>query len=174
MRLASATKTHFAENDVHYIVGSNLRHLFGQCCSADASVRRSAHYIIRNYGFGGLPWVQRWIAEEMLCLMETLLPESAEISQEAFIQFSLCTQHLEDVLRALEKPQRQQWVSLLVRALLGQKRCHERLLHGLKLLWRADDIPRRSYAEAEQQLRAFRRTFSYDMQTRIFDLLLCR
>ena len=176
MFLARARTTHFPESDVRHIVGTHLRSLLGhcrQCCSADASLSKSAHYVLRHYGGGGLPFVKRLIAEEMLCLMENLLSVPAEISQEDFIPFMLRTQHLEDVLRALEKPQRQQWVSLLVRALLGQKSFHSHLLDDLKLLWRADDDPSRSYAEAEQQLRAFRKTVSKEMKQELLDLLTC-
>ena len=171
-KLASAIKKPFAETDVRHIVGSNLRYLLGQCRSADALVRKSAHYILRHHGSGGLPAVKQLIAEAMLCLMENLLPESGKISGEASKQFVLCTQHLGDVLRALEKPQRQRWASLLVRFIHEQQKCHKELIHSLKLLWRADDDPNRSYPEAEQHLWAFAETASTDVRGEFADLLV--
>ena len=103
--------------------------------------------------------MKQMIAESMLEQMEDLLPESAEISKEALKQAMQCGKHLTSVLRALTKPQRQKWVSLLVRALQSEESFQDQfqktLFSDLKLLWRVDDDPRRTYAEAEQQLKAF-------------------
>ncbi|CAE7268496.1 unnamed protein product [Symbiodinium sp. CCMP2592] len=169
VELARARQTCFAESDVCDIVGSNLRSLLGLCSSADASVRDAAHYTIRIYGSNGVPFVKQLIAETMLGLMENLLLESTEISPEASIQVMLCTQHVDNLLQALERTQRQQWVSLLVRVLRAQQGCRKELVHGLKLLWRADDDPRRSYAEAEQHLRA--RAFPRAVRRELVELL---
>ncbi|CAE7895439.1 unnamed protein product, partial [Symbiodinium microadriaticum] len=100
----------------------------------------------------------------MLDQMEDLLPESAEISEDALEQATQCGEHLTNVLRALTKPQRQKWLSLLVRALHiaeGHAQFQETLISDLKLLWLVDDDPRRTYAEAEQQLKAFSKHATY-------------
>ena len=67
--------------------------------------------------------MQQLIAETMLGLLQNLLPESTEISQEASIQVMACTGHLDNVVQALTRTQRQYWVSLLVRVLREQKGC---------------------------------------------------
>ncbi|CAE7040829.1 unnamed protein product [Symbiodinium natans] len=155
------------------IVIENLRDLLECCCDVDASVRKAAHHIVTNYVRGGLPWVQQVIAEAMLGRMENLWVD--EISQPALVQLWRCSKHLEDVVRALDKPQRQRWVSLLVRVLLSRQPCLDPkiLISDLKLLWRADDDPRRSYAEAEQQLRAYMKSASKDRQGDVVRLLCC-
>ena len=174
MRLASARWTHFADSDARRIVLANLRHLLGRCSDVSASVRKAAHHIVRNYGLGGLHWVRQVIAEAMLGRMENLLEESTEISEEASTQVMQCSAHLELILRALEKPQRQKWVSMLVRVLVGQKSCPKTLINDLKLLWRADDDPGRSYAEAERQLVALARDAGRgDMLNDLWDILDC-
>ncbi|CAE7246182.1 unnamed protein product [Symbiodinium sp. CCMP2592] len=165
VELARARQTCFAESDVRDIVETNLRSLLGLCASADASVRDAAHCVLRTYGRNGLPFVQQLIAETMLGLTQNLLPDSATISQEVSIQVVACTRHLDNVVQALAETQRRQWVSLLFRVLHGQGQkvrqvtrhpkevVVEELVKRLKLLWRADDDPNRSYAETEQ-LRA--------------------
>ena len=177
MRLAFADKTHFPESDVNDIVSTNLRALLVHCRDGDVSVRKHAHHLLGNYGFGGLPFVKQMIAESMLEQMEDLLPESAEISKEALEQVMRCAQHLTDVLRALTKPQRQKWVSLLVRALQSeesfQAQFQETLFSDLKLLWRVDDDPRRTYAEADQQLKAFSEHANRELQVEIWRLHNC-
>ncbi|OLQ15566.1 hypothetical protein AK812_SmicGene270 [Symbiodinium microadriaticum] len=159
MRLAFADKTHFPESDVNDIVSANLRALLVHYRDGDVSVRKHAHHLLGNYGFGGLPFVKQMIAEAMLDQMEDLLPESADISKEALKQAMQCAEHLTRVLRALTKPQRQKWVSLPVRALQSEESFQDQfqktLFSDLKLLWRVDDDPRRTYAEADQQLKAF-------------------
>ena len=173
MCLAKAKWTHFAESDARRIVFANLRDLLGRCSDVDESVRTSAHHIVHNYAAGGLHCVQQVIAEAMLGLMENLLTESAEISEEASTKVQQCSGNLSCVLRALEKPQRQKWVSLLVRVLLGQTSCPKWLINDLKLLWRADDDPGRSYAEAEQQLTLLLKNASADTRSDLSDVLYC-
>ncbi|CAE7304058.1 unnamed protein product, partial [Symbiodinium necroappetens] len=166
MRLARTRETHFAENDAFDIVCPNLRDLLRHCADEDASMRTSAHYIVRNYGKGGLRFVQQMIADAMLTLMENLLSESTGMSQATLTQVMQCTGHLDNVVRTLAKPQRQRWVSLLVKA-LESLRGHESetltLIADLKLLWRADDDPCRAYAEAEQQLTALKKQANKDV-----------
>ncbi|OLQ13884.1 hypothetical protein AK812_SmicGene2059 [Symbiodinium microadriaticum] len=142
----------------------------------DASVRTSAHYIVSNYGFGGLVLVKQMIADAMLTLMGNLLSESTGSSQATLKQVMQCTGHLDDVVRTLAKPQRQKWVSLLVKA-LESLRGHEShpetltLIADLKLLWRADDDPCRTYAEAEQQLKALKKQANKNVRLALCDLL---
>ena len=170
MKLACARKTHFAERDARRIVVANLRDLLERCGDVDAAVRKAAHYIVRSYGRGGLPCVQQLIAEAMLGLMESVLQESTEISQEVWTEVRMCSRHLENVVRRLEKPQRQRWVSLLVRVLLSRQPFVDpkALFSDLQLLWRADDDPGRSYAEAEQQMISAR---DIDMWQGVSDLM---
>ncbi|CAE7507827.1 unnamed protein product [Symbiodinium sp. CCMP2592] len=180
MRLARARETHFAESDAFEIVCPNLRDVLRHCADQDASLRTSAHHVVANYGKGGLPFVQQMIADAMLTLMGHVLSDSSGISQATLSQVMQCTSHLDNVVRTLAKPQRQKWVSLLVQALeslRGQKSETLKLISDLKLLWRADDDPSRSYAAAEQQLKALKK--QTDMQANrdvpyaLWDLLLC-
>ena len=143
----------FTESDICHIVQANLRDLFVHFCDVDESVSLSAHLLILNHAFGCHPFVQQLISEAMLGVMADLLPESAEITKEASIKAEWCAEHLEWIWRALTRSQRQKWVSFLVRLLQGQKACQITLIDRLKLLWRADDDPSRSYAEADQQLK---------------------
>ena len=178
MRLARTRETHFAESDAFDIVCPNLRDLLRHCADEDASVRTSAHYIVSNYGFGGLVLVKQMIADAMLTLMGNLLSESTGSSQATLKQVMQCTGHLDDVVRTLAKPQRQKWVSLLVKA-LESLRGHEShpetltLIADLKLLWRADDDPCRTYAEAEQQLKALKKQANKNVRLALCDLLRC-
>ncbi|CAE6954218.1 unnamed protein product [Symbiodinium sp. CCMP2592] len=179
MRLARARETHFAESDAFEIVCPNLRDLLRHCADEDASVRSSAHHVVRFYGKGGLPFVRQMIADAMLTLMGHVLADSTGISQAALMQVMQCTRHLDKVVRALAKPQRQKWVSLLVKALesLRSQESHREsmltLISDLKLLWRADDDPSRTYAEAEQQLKALKKQANKDVRVALWDLLCC-
>ncbi|CAE7034355.1 unnamed protein product [Symbiodinium sp. CCMP2592] len=177
IRLARAKETHFSESDAYDIVSANLRDLFAHCGDADIPVRISAHHLVSKHGSGGLPFVQRLIAEAMLGHMEDVLPESQEISEDAWKQAMDCTGHLAYLLRTLTKPQRQKWVSQLVKALRSpeslQGRLQEDVFSGLKLLWRADDDPERSYAEADHQLKALLKRSSGRLQQQIYKLLAC-
>ena len=60
--------------------------------------------------------MQQRIAEATLGRMEDLLPESTEVSEEAWSQVMECTGRLGCLLRTLTKPQRQKWVSQLMKA----------------------------------------------------------
>ena len=176
MRLAKSRETHFAESDACQIFSANLRDLLRHCSDEDVSVRRSAHHIVLNYGKGGLPIVRHMIADAMLALIGDLLSESTEISQATLMRVMQCTRHLDNVVCSLAKRQRQKWVSLLVKALQslqGQESLQETLIANLKLLWRADNDPSRSYAEAEQQLKALRRHACKGVRWALWDLLCC-
>ena len=178
MRLANARETHFAESDAFNIVCPNLRDLLRRCADEDACLRKSAHFIVLNYGKGGLPFVKQMIADAMLTLMGDMLPESTGISQTTLKQVMHCARHLDNVLRTLAKPQRQKWVSLLVKALesLQGRESYRKMLTliaDLKLLWRADYDPSRTYAEAEQQLKALLKLANDDVARALWDLLCC-
>ena len=161
------------ESDVCDIVQANLRSLFVHCHDVDESVRRSAHHLILNHaGLGSHPSVQRLIADAMLGLMADRLPETTEISEENSIQVLRCSLPLPWVLRTLTKSQRQKWVSLLVR-LLDPKSYQSTLIEHLTLLWRADDDPRRSYAEADHQLQALSQHSSREVKGALFRLRMC-
>ena len=173
--LAFADKAHFPEHDVIDIVSANLRSLLVHCRDDwYFDLRFHAHTRIKCYGFGGPPFVKQLIAETMLDQMEDLLPESAEISEDALEQAMQCGEHLTNVLRALTKPQRQKWASLLVRALQSEESLQDQfqktLFSDLKLLWRVDDDPRRTYAEAEQQLKAFSKHATYVLRRKSWRL----
>ena len=156
------------------IVDNNLRDLLQHCCDVDQPVGKAARHIVHNYGRGGLPFVQEMIAEAMLGLMGDLLSESTEISPETEIQVMRCTRHLQYVVRVLSKPQRQKWVSLLVRVLRSQTANHSEIfIEDLKLLWRSDDDPRRNYSEAERELRSLRKSVSRNLRMDLSDLLYC-
>eukprot|EP00439_Symbiodinium_sp_Y106_P035565 s4057_g4.t1 len=137
----------------------------------------AANHLVSNYGLGGLRFVHRLIAEAMLGRMEDLLLESTEISEEVWSQAMECTYHLAYVLCTLTKPQRQKWVSQLVKALRSpeslQGRLQKDLFSSLQLLWRADDDPARSYAEADHQLKALLKQSSGRLQQEICKLLAC-
>ncbi|CAE7805619.1 unnamed protein product [Symbiodinium sp. CCMP2592] len=182
MRLTRACYTQmFPERDVWHITQENLRHLFVHCRDVDESVSCSAHHLILNHAYGCHPSVQQEIAEGMLGLMGELLPElpeesETEVSKAAAIQAEKCSANLEWVLRALTRPQRQRWVSLLVRLLhllQGQNPSQTTLVHRLTLLWRADDDPRRSYAEADKQLKTLSQHGSRDIRNALLRLRLC-
>ncbi|CAE7837816.1 unnamed protein product [Symbiodinium sp. CCMP2592] len=143
MTMARAGRANFAESDVYDIVSANLRDLFLHCRDVDASVRRSAHHVIWAHAAGSHHFVQQIIADVTLGLMDNLLPEPAELVE--------CSEPLEFVIRALTKPQRQKWVSLLVRVLevlQGQSMTavkEQAVMEHLAFLWWADEDPRGSY-----------------------------
>ena len=171
LRLANARLTHFPESDVRHIVTANLRDLLAHIRSKDKSLRGSAHRLLMNYAFGSLPFVQHLIADGLLGLMGDLLPESATTSKQASLLVQSCSRHLSGLVRGLTKRQRQKWASMLVRVLQGQIAVKSaRIIDSLKILWRADDDPRRSYAEEEQQLRAFSKHASPDLQRELCNL----
>ncbi|CAE7176817.1 unnamed protein product, partial [Symbiodinium necroappetens] len=150
MALASKSLTHFSRSYVRCTVGKNLQSLLRHCWSADASVAAAAHHIVHNHASDALPFVQQTIAEGMLTLMENLVTSSIRDNLQ---EIEPCTRTLEKVMRSLSKPQRQKLVSLMVKLLMSPDVTdRQRLVWQLKMLWLADDDPKRTYAEAEQQL----------------------
>ncbi|CAE7907110.1 PAO3, partial [Symbiodinium sp. KB8] len=150
MALASKTLTHFSESYVRRTVGKNLQSLLRHCWSADTSVAAAAHDIVHNHASDALPFVQQAIAESMLALMEDLVTSNMRANLK---QIGPCAHTLEKILRSLSKPQCQKWVSLTVKLLMDPHVTDkERLVWQLKMLWLVDDDPKRTYAEAEQQL----------------------
>ncbi|CAE7570497.1 unnamed protein product [Symbiodinium sp. CCMP2592] len=168
--LARAPTTHFAESRVRDIVLENLRHSFQYCLDPDISVREAAHAVVVNHASRGLGFVNELIAKEMLSQMRDILSTSGE-TERTWAHMWLCMQHLEKLLRALTKPQRQEWVCLLVKLLhslqtasapLAWATNQTNVIDDLKLLFRADDDPDRTYADAVQQLRALIRHPSFE------------
>jgi len=154
LALASKTFTHFSESYVRRTVGKNLQCVLRHCWSADSSIAAAAHCIAHNHASDALPFVAQMIAEGMLARMEELVRSNIRASLK---QVYSCTWVLEKILRSLSKPQCQKWVSLTVKLLMGPHvtdKDKERLVWQLKMLWLVDDDPKRTYAEAEQQLVA--------------------
>ncbi|CAE7548755.1 PFA3 [Symbiodinium sp. CCMP2592] len=122
--------------------------------SEQTEERLDAHHIVRNDGQGGLPFVEQMIADATLTRMGHVLD---------FFAVMQCAGHLDNGVRTLAEPERQKWVSLLVKA-IESLRGHEShqetltLIADFKLLGRADDKPSWTYAdaEAEQRLKALR------------------
>ena len=170
MALASKHDTHFAEAQVQDIVNKNLQSLLRHCHNVDDSLSRASEEVIINYATDGLPFVQQPVAETMLCRMEDLV-ESGIPGKLKLIW--VCVQILAVVLRSLDLPQRQRFVSLLVKLLPEPRVDKARVIRQLESLWRADDDPRRSYAEARQQLRIFERSTSGDVQRQLTILICC-
>ena len=165
--LARADGTHFDESVARAIVVKNLDCALGYCLEQDVFVRRAAHYVVRNHVWGGLGYVNELVAEAMLSQMRDIWSGSAQmLARETWVYAQLCLQHLEDLLRSLTKPQRQEWASFLVAALhtdtvqsasaASRAKCQIRVLQELKLLWLADDDPNRSYADTKRQLEDLR------------------
>ncbi|CAE7685344.1 PAO3 [Symbiodinium sp. CCMP2592] len=147
MALASKDFTHFAESYVRRTVGKNLQCLLRHCWSADASVAAAAHLALHNHASDALPFVQQAIAEGIFALLEDLASNSTQIES--------CLRTLEKLVRSLSKHQRQRWVSLMVKLLVDPNvATKERLVLLLKMLWLADEDPKRTYAEEDQQLRS--------------------
>ncbi|CAE7194174.1 unnamed protein product [Symbiodinium microadriaticum] len=168
MALASKHDTHFAEAQVQDIVNKNLQSLLRHCHNVDESLSRASNEVILNYAADGLPFVQQPIAETMLGRMEDLV-ESGIPGNWKPIWY--CVQILAVVQRSLGLPQRQKFVSLLVKLLPEPRVAKTKVIQQLERLWRADDDPRRSYAEARQQLRIFARSTSGDVQRQLTFLL---
>ncbi|CAE7533212.1 unnamed protein product, partial [Symbiodinium microadriaticum] len=150
--LASKRKTHFAEDHVHRVVGKNLQSLLRHWRSADASIASAASDILYNYTLNAIPFVQQPIAEASLALLEDLVETNIVANLDTV---DACTDNLEMLLRSLSKPQCQKWVSLTVKMLLDHRLKKEEPIRTLQMLWLADDAPRQTYAEADQQLRIF-------------------
>ncbi|CAE7562175.1 unnamed protein product [Symbiodinium sp. CCMP2456] len=154
LALASKTFTHFSESYVRRAVGKNLQYVLRHCWSADSSTAAAAHLIAHNHASDALPFVAQMIADGMLARMEELVRSNIRANLK---HVDSCARILEKILRSLSKPQCQKWVSLTVKLLMGPHvtdKDKERLVWQLKMLWLVDDDPKRTYAEAEQQLVA--------------------
>ncbi|CAE7353811.1 unnamed protein product [Symbiodinium sp. CCMP2592] len=167
MILASKHETHFAEAQVRDIVDKNLQSLLRHCQSADDSLSKASHDVIQNYAADGLPFVQQSVAETLLCRMEKLVESGIPANMRPIWR---CAQNLQLVVRSLDKPQRQKLVSLLVK-LLPEIQNKAPVIQHLERLWRADDDPRRSYAEAHQQLRILAKSISGDVRQQLKPLI---
>ena len=150
MSLASKRKTCFPEGRVRLLVSKNLESLLRNCRSADVSVADDAMYVVLNYSADGLPSVQQTIAEAMLSLMEVLVKSGIHANKK---RIGDCIMRLTMVLRSMSKPQRQKWVSLMVKLLMSRDVKADPLIWRLNMLWLADDNPRETYTEARKQLR---------------------
>ena len=169
MALASKTRTHFAESCVRRIVDRNLQCSLRHCRSADASVAAAARLIVYNYAINALPFVQQAIADGMLTLMEDLVKSNMLANLNAIGQ---CMQSLEKGLRLLSKPQRQKWVSLIVKLLMEPGvATKEELFWQVKMLWLVDDDPKRTYAEVEQQLLIVAKSDARALENGLLNLL---
>ncbi|CAE7224375.1 unnamed protein product [Symbiodinium sp. KB8] len=166
--LASKRKTHFAENDVHRIVGNNPQSLLRHCKSADASIASAATHILYNYAFDAIPFVQQPIAEATLARLEDLVETDMYANLDAI---NACVQSLVMLLRSLSKPQRQKWVSLMVKLLLDHRITQDVVIWRLQMLWLADDAPRQTYAEADQQLRIFAKSATEDLRAILLPII---
>ncbi|CAE7847618.1 AMT1-1 [Symbiodinium necroappetens] len=149
MALAANDRVHFAEIDVRRIVGNNLESLLWHCRSADASVADAAGLLVYNYASDAISFVQQTIVEATLGMMEDFIKFNIPANLE---KIQTCIGTLAKVLRWLSKPQRQQWVSLMVKLLMDHYVSTRHVIRELKMLWLADDDPKRTYAEAVQQL----------------------
>ena len=158
----------------------NLGHLLeGTRAFDEESLWLAAHHVLLNYGLGSSPAVQNQISESMLDLLGEMLKdlprEATRPSRALWRRIQRCKSHLKIVLRSLSKPQRQNWVSLLVEALHGTQAAptsvHKSLLGELLLLWRADDNPRQTYAKALGQLEALRKSEAFRDSGPEFDAL---
>ena len=97
--------------------------------------------------------MQRPIAKATLGILEELVESNMSANTSSTI---LCDYILGVVLRLLDKPQRQKWVSLLVKLLMDNDDFPKStVVCRLRMLWLADDDPIRTYAAALHQLQLF-------------------
>ena len=164
MALARRRTTHFAESYVRCTVGKNLRSLLRHCQSADASVADAAISVVRNYAIDGLLFVQRPIAEAVLAWMKDAVESNILANLKQISRFAGT---LDVLTRSLVKRERQKLVSLLVKVLVEPTVSKLQVINYLKTLWTVDDDPRRSYAEAEQQLRIAMQSASRDVRRQL-------
>ncbi|CAE7037085.1 unnamed protein product [Symbiodinium sp. CCMP2592] len=155
--LASKRKTHFVQIHVQRVVGKNLRSLLQHCRSSDVAVADAALLLVMNHAAEALHCVQGRIAKTMLGMTEELVESNISANRDKIL---FCLQNLGMVLRALTKPQRQKWVSLLVKLLMDEDFPTEQVIWRLRLLWLADDDPLRTYSEAQRQMKLFEKTNS--------------
>ena len=166
MALASKTFSHFAESCSRPTVEKNVQWLLRHCWSADTSVAAAAHLVIHNHASDALPFVQHAIAEGLFAIMEDM------VNSDIGPQLDSCLRTLEKLLRSLSKPERQKWVSLMVKLLVHPNvTSKERLVWQLKMLWLVDEDPKRTYAEEHQQLFSVAVSDSGDFKNDIMSLL---
>ena len=128
-------------------VGENFQCLLRHRRSGDACVDNAASLIMHNYASDAIPPVQQPIAEATLALMPHLAKSNIHAN------FLPCIHTHEKVLRSLSKPRRRKLVSLLVELPMDPHvSIKEERVWQLKMLWLVDDDPKRTYAEADQQL----------------------
>ncbi|CAE7248262.1 fadB [Symbiodinium sp. CCMP2592] len=179
--LARAATVHsFDEEDVRKIICQHLQSVFRlSTINPGGDAFNAAHHLIAEYGAGGLPCAQELIAEAMLSRMRHMI-STKEQFWVSWPQMLCCMEHLESVLRSLTKPQRQEWVSLLVTG-LHRVECRfesfeqakkasaaeyfnekqKRVLEDLVLLWCVDDDPGQTYHEVKPQLLAWQRSRAF-------------
>ena len=157
MALARQRWTHFAESDVMRIVGKNLQSLLRHFQSADASLVAAARYVLVEYAFDGLYFVQQRVAVVMLDRLEDLVESSIISNLKEIVEM---TRPLKTMLRSMSTAQRRKWASLLVKMLLDPSLRKEPVIEELKILWLVEDNPGRTLAEAERQLRIFAKSAS--------------
>ncbi|CAE7207885.1 unnamed protein product [Symbiodinium sp. CCMP2592] len=162
-------KTHCAESRAQCTVDKNLQSLLRHCLSADASVAASAQLVVMNYAYNAAPSVQQRIAGAALELMGSLVQSGI---QDNMSHIWRCVQTLVIVLRSLSVRERQNCVSLFVKLLLDPVFPKRKVLEKLKMLWIVDDDPRRTYADALQQLLiAAKSTTEADVQRELYKLV---
>ncbi|CAE7762288.1 unnamed protein product [Symbiodinium sp. CCMP2592] len=162
-------KTHCAESRAQCTVDKNLQSLLRHCLSADRSVATSAQLVVMNYAYNAAPSVQQRIAGATLELMGSLVQSGIQGNEEHIWR---CVQTLVIVLRSLSVRERQNCVSLFVKLLPDPVFPKRKVLEKLKMLWIVDDDPRRTYADALQQLRiAAKSTTEADVQRELYTLV---
>ncbi|CAE6919279.1 unnamed protein product [Symbiodinium sp. CCMP2592] len=163
MALASENKTHFAQSVVDGIVRDNLESLLRHGQSTDTRVAWAASLVVSNYASDFLPCVQQRTAVATLALMEDLVESNMG---DNLSPIGFCNQVLARVWRSLSRPQRQKWVSLLVKLLMGRCVPEEikiQVIQRLDLVFSLDGPPTESYAEAEQQLQILAKSGAEDL-----------
>ena len=65
---------------------------------------------------------------------------------------------MKHVVRSLGRAERQRWASLWMKvlSLVSNTQLQKLMLQNLEVLWRADDVPRKTYAEAIKRLKQLR------------------
>ncbi|CAE7248266.1 unnamed protein product [Symbiodinium sp. CCMP2592] len=191
--LAHARTTHsFDQADVHKIICQHLQSAFRLSLDQSDDVAASAHDLILEYGQGGLPCARELIAEAVLSRMRHIMSTKDNFGV-GWQQMLYCMQHLESVVRSLTKPQRQEWVSLLVTGLHRLecriqsfkkpraasateyfKESQKWVIEDLMLLWCVDDDPGQTYEEVKPQLRAWQGSSTLkDVRNSLVFLLRC-
>ena len=146
--------THFPEDVVSDIVPKMVQDLLGHCHGVDMDVATAGHACVSFLGQGGTLPVQTQISEFMLGLSES----QANSSEPDWRRTTLAVDHMRHVVRSLGKPERQRWVSLWMKVLspVRSTELQRKVLKNLELLWRADEAPRKTYAEAVKRLKQLR------------------